>query len=195
MTIRGEAGPALLDSYDAERRPVASFAMEQALLRLERPDLNWDPSRTAERKEAGIADDAVVHLGYRYGSSTPSLYDLERDLDGTPGSRVPHAWLEREGRRVSTLDLAGSGFALLAGAEAQDWCDAARAAAARLGVEVRVVQMAAVDPEGSWCRAAGVGDHGALLVRPDGFVAWRARAAEGETETVMEGVLRGVLGR
>ncbi len=205
MTLRGEAGPALLDSYDAERRPVARFTLEQALLRLERPDLNWNPSRTAERKEAGIADDAVVHLGCRYGSSTPSLYDLERDLDGTPGSRVPHAWLEREGRRVSTLDLAGPGFALLAGAEAQDWCNAAQAAAARLGVDVRAFRIAgsadtkgdadAVDPEGAWCRAAGVGDHGALLVRPDGFVAWRARGAEADGGAVLEGVLRGVLGR
>jgi len=195
MTLRGEAGPALLDSYDAERRPVAGFTMEQALLRLERPDLHFDPSRTTERREAGFADDAVVHLGYRYGSAAPFLHDLERDLDGTPGSRVPHAWLEREGRRVSTLDLAGSGFAILAGAEAQDWCNAARAAAARLGVEVRVIQMTAVDPEGAWCRAAGVGDHGALLVRPDGFVAWRAGGAEGDGGAVMEGVLRGVLGR
>lgn len=198
MTLRGQAGPALLDSYDAERHPVARFTMEQALLRLERPDLHWDPSRTAERKEAGIADDAVVHLGVRYGSAPPSLHDPERDLDGSPGSRVPHAWLElpeREGRRVSTLDLAGPGFALLAGAEARDWCAAARDAAARLGVEVRVIQMAAVDPEGAWCRAAGVGDHGALLVRPDGFVAWRARGAEGEAGAVMERVLRGVLGR
>jgi putative polyketide hydroxylase len=204
MTLRGEAGPALLDSYDAERRPVARFTMEQALLRLERPDLNWDPSRTAERKEAGIADDAVVHLGYRYGSSAPSLHDPERNLDGTPGSRAPHAWLEREGQRVSTLDLAGSGFALLAGAEARDWCAAARDAAARLGVNVRAFRIAgppgegdadAVDPEGAWCRAAGVGDHGALLVRPDGFVAWRARGAEAEAGAVMEGVLRGVLGR
>lgn len=206
MTLRGEAGPALLDSYDAERRPVARFTMEQALLRLERPDLHFDPTRTAEREQLGIANDAVVHLGYRYGSSAPSLHDLERDLDGTPGSRVPHAWLEMEGRRVSTLDLAGPGFALLAGAEARDWCAAARTAAARLDVDLKAFRIAgtagggdadAVDPEGAWCRAAGVGDHGALLVRPDGFVAWRAggAAAESEAEAVMEGVVRGVLGR
>ncbi len=209
MTLRGQAGPALLDSYDAERRPVGRFTMEQALLRLERPDLHFDPSRTAEREQLGIADDSVVHLGYRYGSPAgppPSLYDLARDLDGTPGSRVPHAWLELEGRRVSTLDLAGPGFALLAGEAAQDWCAAARSAAARLDVDLRAFRIAgmgeggdAVDPEGAWCRAAGVGDRGALLVRPDGFVAWRARGAEAEggagLEGVLERVLGGVLGR
>ncbi len=35
----------------------------------------------------------------------------------------------------------------------------------------------ASDPEGTWAGTAGVGDHGALLVRPDGFVAWRAKPA------------------
>jgi putative polyketide hydroxylase len=219
LTLRGQAGPALLDSYDAERRPVARFTMEQALLRLERPDLHFDPSRTAEREQLGIANDAVVHLGARYDSSAisrskepepdagpaPSLFDLERNLDGAPGSRAPHAWLELEGRRVSTLDLAGPGFALLAGAAAEDWCAAARAAAARMDVDLRAFRIAgnagdagdgdAVDSEGAWCRAAGVGDHGALLVRPDGIVAWRARGAEVEGGAVLEGILRGVVGR
>jgi 2-polyprenyl-6-methoxyphenol hydroxylase-like FAD-dependent oxidoreductase len=177
--LRGEADPALLDSYDAERRPVARFTLEQALLRLARPDLHWDPSRTAEREALGIADDLVVHLGYRYDSAAvlgaepiPSLHDLARDLDGTPGSRVPHAWLERDGRRVSTLDLAGSDFALLGGPAARGWCEAAE----RLGLPAFRIASEA-DPSGLWHLAAGVGDEGALLVRPDGFVAWRARSA------------------
>jgi putative polyketide hydroxylase len=185
--LRGQAGPALLDSYDAERRPVARFTMDQALLRLERPELHWDPSRTAEREARGIAADAVVHLGYRYGSAAPSLFDLERDLDGSPGSRVPHAWLEWEGRRVSTLDFAGPGFALLAGPEAGDWCDAAAAVAERLEMDLRAFRI----PDEAWCRAAGVGDRGALLVRPDGFVAWRVEDdAEDGAAAVLERVLK-----
>jgi len=203
MALRHQAGSALLDSYDAERRPVARFAMEQALLRLERPDLHWDPSRTGERERLGIANDAVVHLGYRYDSSAvcgaqpaPSLHELARDLDGTPGSRVPHAWLERAGRRLSTLDLAGPGFALLAGAAAEDWCASARAVATRLGLDVKAFRIAAdgdaIDPEGTWSRTAGVGDRGALLVRPDGFVAWRTQEPAAVAEAVLEGVLRGV---
>ena len=194
-TLRGEAGPALLDSYDAERRPVAGFTMEQALLRLARPDLHWDPSRTTEREALGIANDLVVHLGYRYDSPVllgaepmPSLHDLARDLDGTPGSRVPHAWLEREGRRVSTLDLGGSGFALLGGPSAQGWC----AAAERLGLPAfSIASEPAGDSGRAWHLAAGVGDEGALLVRPDGFVAWRARsAATAEAGAALAGALR-----
>lgn len=199
MTIRGEAGPALLDSYDAERRPVARFTLEQSMLRLKRPDLHWDPSRTAEREELGIANDAVVHLGYHYGSqSMPSLYELAKNLDGTPGSRVPHAWLEQNGRRLSTLDLAGPGFTLLAGPAAQDWCTAASATATRLGRDLKAFRIAhdgdASDPEGTWTGTAGVGDRGALLVRPDGFVAWRTREPAGDGEAVLEGVLRGICG-
>ncbi len=203
MVLRHQAGPALLDTYDAERRPVARFAMEQALLRLERPDLHWDSSRIAERERLGIANDAVVHLGYRYDSSAvcgsrpaPSLHDLAQDLDGSPGSRVPHAWLERAGRRLSTLDLAGPGFALLAGAAAEDWCASARAVATRLGLDVKAFRIAAdgdaIDLEGTWSCAAGVGDRGALLARPDGFVAWRTQEPAADTEAVLEGVLRGV---
>jgi putative polyketide hydroxylase len=193
-TLRGEAGPALLDSYDAERRPVAAFTMEQALLRLARPDLHWDPSRTAEREALGIANDLVVHLGCRYDSAAvlgaqpiPSLHDLARDLDGAPGSRVPHAWLEQDGRRVSTLDLGGSDFALLGGPAARGWC----AAAEHLGLAAFRI----ADPSGLWHLAAGVGDEGALLVRPDGFVAWRQRsAATAEAGAALAGALRAVTG-
>jgi hypothetical protein len=161
------------------------------MLRLENPPLHWDPSRTAERERLGIAADAVVHLGYRYGSEMPSLFDLERDLDGAPGSRVPHAWLEREGHRVSTLDLAGPGFALLTGPEGEDWRDAAAAVAERLGVELPAFRI----PDEAWCRTAGVGDRGALLVRPDGFVAWRTEGTPAAPGAMLEGGLRGALGR
>ncbi|HEV7506258.1 MAG TPA: FAD-dependent monooxygenase [Thermoanaerobaculia bacterium] len=201
MTIRGEAGPALLDSYDAERRPVARFTMEQSLLRLKRPDLHWDPSRTAEREELGIANDAVVHLGYHYDSSAicggqpaPSLHDLAKNLDGAPGSRVPHAWLQQAGRRLSTLDLAGPGFALLAGPAAQDWCTAASATATHLDLDLKTFRIGpdgdASDTEGTWAGTAGIGDRGALLVRPDGFVAWRTQEPAVDGEAVLEGVLR-----
>ena len=55
-----------------------------------------------------------------------SIPDLERDLDGAPGSRVPHVWLERDGERLSTLDVGGGGFALLAGPAGRRWCVAGR---------------------------------------------------------------------
>src|SRR5436190_19780770 len=50
-----------------------------------------------------------------------------------PGHRAAHAWLERGGVQVSTLDLIGGRFVLLAGAAGARWCDAARAASSALG--------------------------------------------------------------
>jgi putative polyketide hydroxylase len=204
--LRGQAGPGLLDTYDAERRPVALFTMEQALLRLRHPELHWDQSLVAERARHGVANAMVVGLGYRYASGAvvgpepaPSLEDLERDLDGAPGSRVPHAWLERDGERLSTLDAGGGGFALLAGPAGQRWCDAARQVAARLGVDLLAWRIGhggdAVDPAGRWVELAGTGDAGALLVRPDGFVAWRSRTGAADPQAVLAAVLGAVLGR
>lgn len=66
--LSGGAHPALLDSYAAERRPVAALALEQSLLRLAEPRLHWDhgPEVTAARAAAGVVNAPVVHMGYRY---------------------------------------------------------------------------------------------------------------------------------
>src|SRR5262249_38566401 len=113
--VRGEGGEGLLDTYDRERRPIAQFGMEQALLRLQYPALHFhfDRSRIEERTALGFADDMVIHLGLRCGAETlpPSLLDLEEDLRGQVGSRVPHVWVSSG---VSTLDLVGLRWTLLA---------------------------------------------------------------------------------
>jgi hypothetical protein len=81
----------------------------------------WPPARVSRcirpgPPAVGALNAPVVHLGYRYDSRAvvdprpqlPSTEVIPLDLDGTPGSRLPHAWLERTGRRLSTLDLARS---------------------------------------------------------------------------------------
>lgn len=104
--LRGEAGPELLESYHAERHPVALMTMEQARLRFDEPSLHWGKDMAAARKAAGTINAPVVHPGYRYGGAElPSTEDVVLDLDGSPGSRLPHMWVA-DG--VSTLDLVGS---------------------------------------------------------------------------------------
>ena len=106
-------------------------------------------------------------MGYGYSSEAVSLERGDGPgpgttaLDGRPGTRVPHLWLERDGERVSSLDLIGTDFTLLAGAQAS-WASALPGA----------VMMPL-----AWSRAAGISSTGALLVRPDGIVAWRTREA------------------
>jgi 2,4-dichlorophenol 6-monooxygenase len=90
-----------------------------------------------------------------------------------PGARLPHAWLVgADGHRLSTLDLVGHGrFTLLTGISGTAWLDAAESlpvTVVRIGVD------GLRDAYGNWLRAREIDEDGALLVRPDGYVAWRA---------------------
>ncbi|ATE54597.1 FAD-dependent monooxygenase [Actinosynnema pretiosum] len=188
--LRGEAGGELLGTYGAERRPVAAEALRQSVLRLGDPSLHWarGPEGAAKRAAAGAVNAPLVHLGYRYRSSAvlgggaepPSTEDVALALNGDPGSRVPHAWVDGPEGRVSTVDLVAGGFAVLAGPEGAAWVEAAALASGALGVPVRARVLgggSGLVPEARWPGVAGIGADGALLVRPDGFVAWRAERA------------------
>lgn len=164
--LRGWAGPELLDTYEQERRPVAMANAQQALLQQTRHQPGQNGS--------GVRKSIVTTTGYRYFSSAISgddngeVLEPELRIDGRPGLRVPHAWLERDGRRVSTVELAGPGFVLLAGPEAD-------VPATPSSVPLRVHRLGGdlTDPHDAFPSIAGIGPTGALLIRPDGFVAWR----------------------
>jgi hypothetical protein len=100
------------------------------------------------------------------------------ELTGQPGTRAPHVWLERDGKRLSTTDLFGRGYVLLTGAGGESWVDAARSIADSRVETYRIGDRSDLaDPVQRWAEAYGVSDGGAVLVRPDGFVAWRAERA------------------
>ena len=127
-----------------------------------------------------------------------------------PGWRVPHAWLaqrqEQPGPRkslVSTRDLVGHGsFTILTGIGGKPiWAPAARVVGQTLGIDIPVLGIGwGQDYEDTffrWHETRGVGEHGAVLVRPDRCVAWRAQAPPGDesvTEAKLEKVLRSILG-
>ncbi|MEU6309703.1 FAD-dependent monooxygenase [Streptomyces sp. NPDC047014] len=206
--LRGTAPDALLDTYHAERHPVAGFTLRQAMLRLRHPALHWNPFAGAQRQETGMAGTPVVHLGYRYDSAAvlgavpepPSTEDITACLDGSPGSRLPHHWVVRDEAYVSTLDLAAGRWTLLTGPEGGAWCAAAAQAAGATGIGLAAHRVGgagagAEDPTGEWPRRAGIGPDGALLVRPDGFVAWRARHSVPDPVPALSAVLSTLLGR
>ncbi len=90
-------------------------------------------------------------------------------------------WLEKAGgERVSTVDLLHTDFSVLAGEEGRPWVDAARRAAASHGVELRAVVIGDcaeyTEPTGTWRTLYGLEPSGAVVVRPDGHVGFRARA-------------------
>jgi putative polyketide hydroxylase len=189
--LNGEASPALLATYDPERRPVARFTAEQAYARY--------VTRAAPYLAAGgmepIVGDLEIDLGVRLHSQAvvapdaadDAVYVDPRESHGAPGTRAPHLWLERNGEQVSTLDLIGASFVLLAGPEADLWTQAA----GDVGIVVHRVGApgSLADPDSAFSSAYGVTPAGAVLVRPDGFVAWRAADADGASACVLTDAL------
>lgn len=115
-----------------------------------------------------------------------------------PGCRAPHVWLERAGRRLSTLDLFGMGFVLLTGQAGAAWCQAAAEIGRALLVPLHVFTVGQhndlADPEESWATTYGVGQDGAVLVRPDGHVAWRCRSSVTNPARALQVVFVSMLG-
>lgn len=160
-TVRGWAGPALLDSYVEEREPIGRARALRSL----RPG-GTDPID-------GLAGD--LGLAYRSGTVATEPADGELHLGtGTaqPGERIPHVRVRTDGGRRAALDLLGPGFTLFTGAVDADW----RTAAAHLPVPVEVPAVG-----DRVARRCGLGPRSALLVRPDGVIAWRHDAGARET--------------
>jgi hypothetical protein len=201
LTLAGVAGPGLLDTYDAERRPVGELTVEQAFTRYV---TRVAPYLGTENTQP-IVDDFAMEIGYRYDSpavvlepGSPPRHEHPRESAGRPGARAPHVFLERDGGRLSTLDLFGRDFVLLAGPEGKAWPAAASAAAKELGVTLDVHLIGdngLTDAGGSFPGAFGISPSGAVLVRPDGFVGWRAVTAAGAPEDDLRQALQALLCR
>jgi len=177
MVSKGLAGPALLDSYDLERRPIAALTVEQAYTRYV---LRVDPSLPQEDLQQPL-DDASIELGavYRSGAvlddtAPDAPLDDPRSHSWAPGTRAPHVDL---GNGRSTVDVPGHGFAVLTAGDDEQWRALADAAGQAFGVPVAVEQ---VNDEGL---------DGAVLVRPDGVIAWRAEAPSADLNHALARVL------
>jgi hypothetical protein len=188
--LRGSAGDQLLSTYESERRPAGALTTEQAYTRYVMREAKYLNRGDLQPQ----LDDLNVEMGYRYNSSSiipeadvgNSIHENPRESRGRPGSRAPHLWLEPD---VSTLDLFGRNFALLTGREGESWLRAAPLAAQRLGIALDARQI----DHASYCDSYGISAAGAVLVRPDGFVAWRVRVAGDSPETMLVQALSSVL--
>ena len=249
LVTRGQAGSALLDSYESERRPIGSCNVAWALssywnhllsaasifaihpanvyeavgqpdednefsgLFADTPDGRMRRARMREVFNTHRIEmfDHDIELGFVYerGALVPDGTPApERDPWGNeyrpttrPGHRLPHAWLEVAGERKSTHDLLDDkgSFLLLASSSGRAWCDAAQASALKFGVSIRAMRVApdgdALDTDGSWRTLSQVGESGAVLVRPDGMVAWRAIEAGANPAGELQAALTRILAR
>jgi 2,4-dichlorophenol 6-monooxygenase len=252
--IDGQAGDALLDTYETERKPVAEsncrrsienqhemdaineavalrsadmqkahgfmegrafrslpqktqLRMAENMTRVGLRKIRWldDPGARGQKLRAKLRAAAAeqkahfggahgIDLGYRYNGSLAfdcavsdselSHSDLEYKPSTVPGTRVPHAWLERAGELCSSLDLFDYGALALwvAPAWREEWQQALSVAQPLLRAPVRLISVGdgddadAVPVDGRWAERSGVETSGAMLVRPDGHVIWRSRA-------------------
>ena len=202
--VAGRASTALLDSYAIERIPVAQNNAHQSLTNaiklVELPAaLGIDAEPTSERLQASLNDptraDEIaaavelqrehfdlfgLQLGYIYGEGAlvpegpPAEPGSPSDYKPTarPGARMPHAWVDETGGR-STLDLVPIDRPVLFSFGDHDtWGNAlgtTDVATVRVGVDTPALD--------AWRRVCDVGESGALLVRPDHHVAWRAHTS------------------
>jgi putative polyketide hydroxylase len=204
------AGPELLETYHTERHPVGSFAARQSLTGPATSFLRLDdkgPGLPAGEERPIF----YMIAGYQYRSpavvtaepppadpQAVQLVDGER-LRGEPGTRLPHAWVQRNGERLSTLDLLGTGFTLFTDDIGDGWLAAAKAASASLSVSINVARIgpnsAVRDTDGGWAAATGLSGGGALLVRPDDFIGWRAEVIPSAPKRALRRALSQILAR
>ncbi|MFH8973888.1 FAD-dependent oxidoreductase [Streptomyces sp. NPDC017890] len=154
-----------------------------------------------------------VALGYRYTQGAvvgadpgaPVVPD-GLDLTGAPGSRAPHLWLHQTGTttRVSTLDLYEDSLVLLSdAAQPTGWHEAATRLASDMRVPLKSYRVGRTpeadltpdDEDTDWAKAHGVTHGGAVLIRPDGFVAWRSPGPAPDPEAMLRQVVNTVLSR
>ncbi|MFE7524385.1 FAD-dependent monooxygenase [Kitasatospora sp. NPDC057542] len=162
----GTAGEALLDTYETERRPVARQVIDVSLAN--------SRARTGYR----IDDELLLTAAYRStavladpgGPERPPLDPEHEHPDGAPGTRLPHLRLAGPPGAASTLDLVEPGFTLFTAGEHACWQRQADTATAA-GLPVTVHTLSAP----GWSEATGLpAATGALLVRPDGHIAWHS---------------------
>lgn len=222
--LRGKAHERLLETYEAERKPRATYVIKlttyntynmQAVINVDQFAAEdrvgdgggdfvkefWKTLRGPMHRATGIefgavyASDAVVSDGSTPPVSQAGLYVPS----ASPGARAPHVWLRTaEGRRISTIDLWQGRFTLLTDGRGYGWGPAVAAIpeSSRHAIDLHEVSAEGdlVPEDENWKNLYELQPGGAVLVRPDGFVAARFKSPPHNIKDSLEGTLATLLG-
>ncbi|MGV9798133.1 FAD-dependent monooxygenase [Mycobacterium sp. NPDC003449] len=202
--LTGAGADAPLDTYEAERRPVAqsntafSVGNQHRIDRMDEAFVHRDEDPETWR-ELMRDQDKQLHsdgqsMGFVYtdgaivddGSPVPP-YDAQRYWPtDRPGARFPHFWIDA-GQAESSIDWFDTAFVLVCGPDADDWQRAGELLASRSPVSLQVKRLPHL------LGPLTIERDGAVLVRPDGHVAWRSRGS-GTAEELSHAVDRVLAG-
>lgn len=181
--LSGTSTMQLLETYSAERQPVAWLRHQQTFAR---PD--YAKYGNEETRNTPILEDAAMEFGQLYrsaavigaGENLPPARKPD-EWAGQPGTRAPHLWVTKNGEKISTLDYLQRGWVLFA-ADKQ-WEEAAIAAGKQMGIKLEYVKIGTdlvADDKEAFLATFGIKENGASLIRPDGFIAWRSADMQGD---------------
>ena len=242
--LAGNASDLLLDSYEAERRPVDARNCQRSLENAVNhfaigaalgvsPEISPEQNMHQLRRVwSGRPEDAEhrsnvlrmmrtqsmefselnVEYGFSYesaailpdGSAPPEPIDDVRLYEPStrPGAPLPHAWIDDEqGARRPIKDLVAPGrFLLIAGEDGHAWCEAARQLAADADLPLDALRIGHLDgdlydPRCAWLRHRQIASDGAILVRPDRFIAWRQATASDDPRGALATAFSQILAR
>ncbi|MGF6997116.1 FAD-dependent monooxygenase [Paraburkholderia sp. GAS32] len=135
------------------------------------------------------------------GSPAPEPLDKVRLYEPStrPGSQLPHAWVLRAGERLALRSLIHDGhFVLIAGEDGHDWVEAARKLSAETGIPLRAATVGVdkgdlIDFRLAWLKNREIAADGAVLVRPDGFIAFRTLQRTEDPQATLASALAQIL--
>lgn len=203
FVLNHHAPDALLDTYYDERAPIAKRNIEWSTENAKRFFDIFKAIHAGDHETLKIKlheqqknlNYEGLDLGFIYHSKAVksendqvlSILPDKYIPNTLPGSRAPHVNLIKNGDKISTLDLFEKDFVLLIGPEGEPWRIAANQLAEKLSFPLVVYKVAPsgdlIDPENIWHVTYGISINGAILVRPDGHVAWRSSSMVEDPET------------